>query len=133
MADTVVFTEAGLKEKQKYGLTRARKMDLYVNNVVPTTTKVAADFTKPTYAGYVAQDMASADWSDPVINGSGRAQSQHDDVVFSYTSAPNTVIYGQIITSVDTGDVLMIISFENPVTISGDGSHTEQQIVQDYQ
>lgn len=130
MADTVVVTNAGERELLKHGLTRDMRMDLYTNNANPSPTSVASAFTKPTYAGYATQDMDSANWGEVSTTSSGRAQSQHQDVVFGYTGAPNTTIFGNVITSVATGEVLLITQYETPVAISGDGSHTEQQVIQ---
>lgn len=89
----------------------ALTLRLFKNNVTPTPTSVAGDFTEADFTGYTAKTLARASYGAPATNGSGEAEISYADQTFSFGSAQT--IYGYYLT--DPSNALVAAhDFANP-------------------
>lgn len=98
----IVITNDGLVIKLGYerGLLQTLTLKLFVNDYVPVSTSVTADFTEATFSGYVA--VAVDDWQAAglVIDGLARTVEQVREFTWDGTGSPQD-IYGYFVVNDD--------------------------------
>lgn len=78
-------------------------LGLYKNDVTPNRESTLTDFDPADYAGYVAEALVDAGWSDAVTVG-GAAQSTYgDDWITFLSSAGMQDVYGYYVFDPDRG------------------------------
>lgn len=131
MPDTIKITNAGELKYFNNGMRMNQRMLMFTNNLTVADTHVMADFTKPTYSGYADKDMNN--WPAASTNAGGRAASTHPDVSFDYTALSSAVtIRGIALYDPVDNQILAVVKYEFPETLSGNGSHIVAQTLQQY-
>jgi hypothetical protein len=93
-------------------------LDLYSNNYTPVQSSTASNFTIATFAGYSQQTFTRSSWATPTTV-SNQAYSTPTGNPFTWTcTSGSQTIYGYLVRSSATGNVLWAELFSSPVNLS---------------
>lgn len=79
-------------------------LKLFSNNYTPIATSVAGSFTECSFPGYAAISLLRSDWSDPVTNAGGKAQTVQASKTFTATG--DGTAYGYYVVSSISGTLM---------------------------
>lgn len=126
MPDTISVTDVGEVRYATSGLAFDQKMLLFTNDITPGSSHSIGDFTQPPHTGYQTQDLNS--WPAVATNAAGVAETMHPVVTFTHTGiGTQVIIKGLAIYDPNDNAILAVVLYENPVTLSGTGTHTITQ------
>ena len=120
MADTTYMTNAGLLKQAAGGIRGNQKVGLFTNTVTQSTAHVSADFTRPTWTGYVDKTL-NAFPAATIVNGAAESKHAAVDFDFAGVSTPVTV-KGQFTMDAADNTVTSVTIYENPDVVNNDGT-----------
>ena len=92
------------------------KMIIYTNTPQPAKTRVLADLTQPTYAGYVAQTIT---WTTAIRDAAGLIAVLSNLITFREAGAiTQTTVYGYAITDAAGTNLLGLEAFPSPLALT---------------
>lgn len=92
-------------------------LKLYKNDVTPSQSSVAGDFTVADFTGYVNKTLTSGSWVAPATV-SNKAVSSYASQTFSCTGGSSQVVYGYYIVGASSGTLILAERFATSRTMS---------------
>jgi hypothetical protein len=92
---------------------------LYVNNVAPGDSDVAATYTEMSTLGYAAQTLTKSSWT--IAQNAGVAEGSYAQQAWTFTAGSAVTVYGYFVTDATSGLLLWAERFASAVTVQNSG------------
>lgn len=92
---------------------------LYVNNITPGDTDVAATYTEMSTHSYAAKTLTKASWV--IAQNAGVGEGSFAQQIYTFTVAPVVTVYGYYVTDSTTGLLLWSERFSSPKPVEFGG------------
>lgn len=96
-------------------------LKLYVNNVTPADTHVAADFTEMSTLGYAAKTLTKTSWVTSAGASGAVASAAYAQQTWTFTAGTAVTVYGYFYTDTTTGLLLGAELFSSAKVVQNTG------------
>jgi len=95
-----------------------RKLRLFVNNIVPTSTTVIGDITECSSSGYISKNLVGSSWNVATVGGTTSASYSEQ----TFDIEEQVSVYGYYVTDNSGTEVLWVERFaEAPYSLPSSG------------